>query len=432
MCSGAQSVPAGSTKSLANDPGMQIDSQLGFIHGFAMPLFSSVKDMIPGRQMSSLSLLYIMLVLCLPSITQFRCAPVFDFNIEMSYCVEYLQANHQIWQERKAEYLITGGGGFLFHHHARPSSEDEEPEPKPVLSLRRHLANSGTGLNANANSANATVSHGARSRNLNGKAVPTSLTTKEAPPARSSGMRKPQAASQVATDRQGFGSQTAAPSKIRTTTTATKRLNVSTIPNGSAAEPASPSTAIPRPRPRTRTLTSEGVNTAQGTVQQQQQQGVSGSGGTRYQDRRPPSSSAREPVSRMRTGVSGSGSSISTLSDGPGAARASTRPVSPLKSRQRSPGRRPQGLNGQRANNAQRAKPEVNTQLPNGTEAHDLTVNSKVEPPTMAPLKLSTTTTVPIESSQGSAEPLESMVPLAAPSSSSSLPSSPCSPSSEL
>ncbi|KAK3825875.1 MAG: hypothetical protein J3Q66DRAFT_396795 [Benniella sp.] len=397
VCSGAQSVPAGSTKSLANDPGMQIDSQLGFIHGFAMPLFSSVKDMIP----------------------------------EMSYCVEYLQTNHQIWQERKAEYLKTGGGGFLFHHHARPSSEDEEPEPKPVLSLRRHLANSGTGLNANANSANTNVNHGARSRNLNGKAVPTSLTTKEAPPGRSSGMRKPQAAAQVATDRQGLGSQTAAPSKIRTTTTVTKRLNVSTIPNGSAAEPASPSTAIPRPRPRTRTLTSEGVNTAQGTVQQQQQQqGVSG--GTRYQDRRPPSSSAREPVSRMRTGVSGSGSSISASSDGTGAGRASTRPVSPLKSRQRSPGRRPQGLNGQRANNAQRAKPEVNTLLSNGTETQDLTVNSKVEPPTMAPLKLSTTTTVPIESSQGSAEPLESMVPLAAPSSSSSLPSSPCSPSSEL
>lgn len=49
MASGSQSVPAGSTKSLANDRGMQIDSQLGFIHGFAMPLFSSVKEMVPGR-----------------------------------------------------------------------------------------------------------------------------------------------------------------------------------------------------------------------------------------------------------------------------------------------------------------------------------------------------------------------------------------------
>jgi hypothetical protein len=48
-CAGAPSVPTGSTKSLATDPGMQIDSQLGFIHGFAMPLFSSVKDMIPGK-----------------------------------------------------------------------------------------------------------------------------------------------------------------------------------------------------------------------------------------------------------------------------------------------------------------------------------------------------------------------------------------------
>lgn len=48
VASGSQSVPAGSTKSLANDRGMQIDSQLGFIHGFAMPLFSSVKEMIPG------------------------------------------------------------------------------------------------------------------------------------------------------------------------------------------------------------------------------------------------------------------------------------------------------------------------------------------------------------------------------------------------
>lgn len=44
-------VPTGPTKNLANDQGMQIDSQLGFIHGFAMPLFSSVKAMIPGMMM---------------------------------------------------------------------------------------------------------------------------------------------------------------------------------------------------------------------------------------------------------------------------------------------------------------------------------------------------------------------------------------------
>ncbi|KAI8600915.1 hypothetical protein EDD21DRAFT_121433 [Dissophora ornata] len=49
VCSGLQPVPAGSTKSLANDRGMQIDSQLGFIHGFAMPLFGSVRDMIPDQ-----------------------------------------------------------------------------------------------------------------------------------------------------------------------------------------------------------------------------------------------------------------------------------------------------------------------------------------------------------------------------------------------
>lgn len=64
VASGSQSVPAGSTKSLANDRGMQIDSQLGFIHGFAMPLFSSVKEMIPG--MFSFPLAKKCCTLCVP------------------------------------------------------------------------------------------------------------------------------------------------------------------------------------------------------------------------------------------------------------------------------------------------------------------------------------------------------------------------------
>lgn len=60
VSSGSQPVPDVQTKSLANDPGMQIDSQLGFIHGFAMPLFASVKDIIPGKFMSIISLFYLL------------------------------------------------------------------------------------------------------------------------------------------------------------------------------------------------------------------------------------------------------------------------------------------------------------------------------------------------------------------------------------
>ncbi|KAG0042687.1 3',5'-cyclic-nucleotide phosphodiesterase [Gryganskiella cystojenkinii] len=73
VSSGSQPVPDVQTKSLANDRGMQIDSQLGFIHGFAMPLFASVRDIIP----------------------------------------DLLQINHKIWEDRKTDYLQNGGSGPL-------------------------------------------------------------------------------------------------------------------------------------------------------------------------------------------------------------------------------------------------------------------------------------------------------------------------------
>ncbi|KAG0245199.1 3',5'-cyclic-nucleotide phosphodiesterase [Actinomortierella wolfii] len=82
ICSG-QTVAPGSTKSLANDRGMQIDSQLGFIHGFAMPLFASVAELIP----------------------------------EMEYCVDLLKKNHKIWEDRKAEYLKNGGPALTQVQH---------------------------------------------------------------------------------------------------------------------------------------------------------------------------------------------------------------------------------------------------------------------------------------------------------------------------
>ncbi|KAI1321636.1 3',5'-cyclic-nucleotide phosphodiesterase [Mortierella claussenii] len=116
VCSGSQSVPAGSTKSLANDRGMQIDSQLGFIHGFAMPLFSSVKDLIP----------------------------------EMGYCVDFLKINHSIWQERKTEYLKHGGTSVFAtlsnrgSHSAAKSqqhSEDEDQSQPIAPTPRKSNAN---------------------------------------------------------------------------------------------------------------------------------------------------------------------------------------------------------------------------------------------------------------------------------------------------
>ncbi|KAF9972429.1 3',5'-cyclic-nucleotide phosphodiesterase [Actinomortierella ambigua] len=82
ICSG-QPVAPGSTKSLANDRGMQIDSQLGFIHGFAMPLFANVAELIP----------------------------------EMEYCVDLLKKNHKVWEERKAEYLKNGGPALTLVQH---------------------------------------------------------------------------------------------------------------------------------------------------------------------------------------------------------------------------------------------------------------------------------------------------------------------------
>ncbi|KAF9976187.1 3',5'-cyclic-nucleotide phosphodiesterase, partial [Modicella reniformis] len=220
VCSGAPAVPAGSTKSLATDRGMQIDSQLGFIHGFAMPLF------------------------------------------KMGYCVEFLQSNHKIWQERKTEYLKNGGGSFTIpiNHVRPPPMEDEELEQRDPPSPRRNL---------NYN----------KPKGLNGKLPQSSLNSKQVlkPP-----VRRPQQGSELV-DGERLVSQMTLPTKVQTSNI--RRSNIPNISNGSAspAEATSPSTALPtRPRlTRTKALSSDGNvgpgtygqdNRGAGQQQQQQQQ----------------------------------------------------------------------------------------------------------------------------------------------------------------
>ncbi|KAF9157672.1 3',5'-cyclic-nucleotide phosphodiesterase [Actinomortierella ambigua] len=143
ICSG-QPVAPGSTKSLANDRGMQIDSQLGFIHGFAMPLFASVAELIP----------------------------------EMEYCVDLLKKNHKVWEDRKAEYLKNGGPALTLVQHKTEVS-------KP-------LGKSTSNTNANANTMTTTTTTTVTSTTTSATSTAATITTTTAS-SYSHGSKLPQA-----------------------------------------------------------------------------------------------------------------------------------------------------------------------------------------------------------------------------------------------
>ncbi|KAF9947464.1 3',5'-cyclic-nucleotide phosphodiesterase, partial [Mortierella alpina] len=222
VCSGSQSVPAGSTKSLANDRGMQIDSQLGFIHGFAMPLFSSVKEVIP----------------------------------EMEYCVDLLQINHKIWQDRKTEYLKNGGANM----------------PSPLNSIRSGIDEEERSQKEAASIQSKRLGNHSRIKSLAGKGAPQHPKGKD-------GSRQPSKKSQSLSPASVEGDAIAVPLKLVTG-------NVRRSPNGhhasaSSEQAAANSSSIPRPRTRTKAMTSEGnvipesygqENHQHGGQQQQQHQ----------------------------------------------------------------------------------------------------------------------------------------------------------------
>ncbi|KAF9100474.1 3',5'-cyclic-nucleotide phosphodiesterase [Mortierella sp. AM989] len=301
VCAGAQPVPAGSTKSLANDPGMQIDSQLGFIHGFAMPLFSSVKEMIP----------------------------------EMGYCVEYLRINHEIWQVRKTEYLKNGGGPiFTTLSTPRAQSDDENQEQQVAPSPKKST-------------------NQIRARSLNGKSGRSSPAgsrdgTKPGP-------RKAQHSSGQSNEQQRPRSDIAALPKLHTNNT--RRPTQDTANGGSSGSPdSSPGlSAIPRPRTKTKAVTSEGsvVPGTYGKPHNRSSSQQRGSSGQQESRSRQVNGSTREPNSRVRTVTSATTLSVPVSSNGSSQTleKAGSRPVSPNaqtsskpSSRgQRSPGRRSQG-----------------------------------------------------------------------------------------
>ncbi|KAF9575346.1 3',5'-cyclic-nucleotide phosphodiesterase [Mortierella alpina] len=262
VCSGSQSVPAGSTKSLANDRGMQIDSQLGFIHGFAMPLFSSVKEMIP----------------------------------EMEYCVDLLQINHKIWQDRKTEYLKNGGANMPSPLNSiRSGIDEEERSQKEVASMQSNRLGNHT-----------------RIKSLAGKGGQQQSTGRDG--------SRPSKKLQPLSPKEVEGDAIAVPLKLVTG-------NVRRSPNGnhasaSSEQAAANASSIPRPRTRTKALTSEGnvvpesygQETRQhGGQQQYHQQRVNSSqqGGNRQR-----LSLARDPNSRVRTVTSSSSAQPSHSSGG--------------------------------------------------------------------------------------------------------------------
>ncbi|KAF9126777.1 3',5'-cyclic-nucleotide phosphodiesterase [Linnemannia schmuckeri] len=242
VASGSQSVPAGSTKSLANDRGMQIDSQLGFIHGFAMPLFSSVKEMIP----------------------------------EMGYCVDLLQVNHKIWEDRKTEYLKNGGGSFLSSLISRPVTVSvpvvEDDTPKIPASPKR------SGY------------HG-RAKSATGRASQTNTSTSKEGSVPSLPRRTPTGSGDLAIPVK-LGNMRRSPS-----------ANTST--SGSEMTNGSSGSSIPQPRTRSKAVTSEGEVNAENYGQGAGRQGTQGttarSSGTSRLEGRHRLGTTREQSSRSRS-----------------------------------------------------------------------------------------------------------------------------------
>ncbi|KAG0344667.1 hypothetical protein BG005_001723 [Podila minutissima] len=294
VCSGGP-VPTGPTKNLANDQGMQIDSQLGFIHGFAMPLFSSVKAMIP----------------------------------EMDYCVDLLQINHKIWEERKTEYLKNGGSTLTSLMNVIPTNHSNSLSgPKPSTQPKR--------------------SHG-RSRTHTGK---NSLLPKAD-------------GSAATTNGDGPHAPKSQSHQVR------RGPNPNAIANGTSESGVSTS-SIPRPRPRTKAVTSEG-NVVHGAY---------GSGDTKGQqhlDNNSPNSRThheRQSTREASHSRSVTSSQLPAIPDGtPRTPSGRQTPSRQSNSRgQKSPGRR----NGQTHQNNHYAKDKVVTSM----ESHvgGLSHLDKVEP----------------------------------------------------
>ncbi|KAF8943989.1 3',5'-cyclic-nucleotide phosphodiesterase [Haplosporangium gracile] len=245
VASGSQSVPAGSTKSLANDRGMQIDSQLGFIHGFAMPLFSSVKETVP----------------------------------EMGYCVDLLQVNHKIWEDRKTEYLKNGGGSFLSSLISRPVTVSvpvvEDDTPKIPASPKRS-------------------GHNGRAKSATGRASQTNTSTSKEGSVSSLPRRTPTGSGDLAIPVK-LGNLRRSPS-----------ANTST--SGSEMTNGSSGSSIPQPRTRSKAMTSEGEvnaeNYGQGAGRQGTQDTTARSSGTSRLEGRHRSATTREQSSRSRSATS--------------------------------------------------------------------------------------------------------------------------------
>ncbi|KAF9900462.1 3',5'-cyclic-nucleotide phosphodiesterase [Linnemannia zychae] len=277
VASGSQSVPAGSTKSLANDRGMQIDSQLGFIHGFAMPLFSSVKEMIP----------------------------------EMGYCVDLLQVNHKIWEDRKTEYLKNGGGASLFSLLSRPVTVStpvvEEDVPKIPSSPKRS-------------------GHHGRARSAAGRASQANAAASKEGAVTALPKRTAMGSGDLAIPAKQPGNMRRSPSSNNNSTSGSEMTNGS---------------SIPRPRTRTKAVTSEGDVSAE-SYGQDARKGVQGSarsssGASRLEGRHR-SATTRDQSSRTRSATtttslplaaSASSDSISRTKGGQGSEKTDSRTGSP-------------------------------------------------------------------------------------------------------
>ncbi|KAK3843607.1 MAG: hypothetical protein J3R72DRAFT_105920 [Linnemannia gamsii] len=312
VASGSQSVPAGSTKSLANDRGMQIDSQLGFIHGFAMPLFCSVKEMIP----------------------------------EMGYCVDLLQVNHKIWEDRKTEYIKNGGGASLFTLLSKPVAVStpvvEEDTPKIPASPKRS-------------------GHHGRARSAAGRAAQSNATTSKEGTTMSMPRRTATGSGDLPIPFKQPGNMRRSPSVNNTSTSGSEMTN-----GGSS---------IPRPRTRTKAATSEGDVNAESYGQDNRKGGqgsVRSSSGASRPDGRHRSATTRDQGSRTRSATTATslplaaGVSSDSVARTKGSERADSRSGSPRGHHEFHAPQQPNGHPG----SGEASKPNSRTPKSPGRRSH--------------------------------------------------------------
>ena len=198
----------------------------------------------------------------------------------MGYCVDLLQINHKIWEDRKTEYLKNGGGSFLSSLVSRPVTVSvpvvEDDTPTIPASPRRS-------------------GHHGRAKSATGRTGQTTTGASKEGSIPSLPRRTPAGSGDLAI-----------PVKLSNLRRSPSANTTST--SGSEMTNGSSGSSIPRPRTRTKAATSEGEVNAESYGQAAGRQGAQRTSarlsGTPKLEGRHRSATTREQSSRSRSATS--------------------------------------------------------------------------------------------------------------------------------